>query len=158
MLVDSLTNQRSLWTKTKPPNQQPERVTSTYRTGWKHTPRYRVCGLSQSKYIRSSNSDSASRIFFEFKDFNKKRFPMSCGGLPRYWNAKLQSLLACHAWQIACCLGSSWNAKICAKNGFWPLNMKKWCITNIHVAETSMFTKHNCMCDVFCKTFKGTGI
>ena len=169
MLVNSLTNLRLLWTKTRPPNQQPGRVTSTYRTGWKHTPRFRVCGLWQSKYIRSSNLDSASRIFFKFKDFNKKRFPMSCGGLPRYRNAKLQSLLACHAWQIACCLGSSWNAKICAKNGLWHLSMwkkmyYKYTFSNyLNVYQTQLyvwmyFVKHNKVQVYYTKTYRQTAI
>ena len=72
-------------------------------------------------------------FFSNLKTSTKKCFPMSCGGLPRHRNAKLQSLLACHAWQVACCLGSSWYEKICAKNGLWHLYIWKNDVLQIYI-------------------------
>ena len=69
MFADLLFNLGSLCSKTRPPNQQPGRVTSTYRTWWKHTTGFKVCGLSQSQF--SSNLDSTSHFFSNLKTSTK---------------------------------------------------------------------------------------
>ena len=138
------------------PNQQPGRVTSTYRTCSQNTTGFResqsrskpVCLFSPSKNIYHLNWDSTCRRFFKVKDFKqgicssspienhwtKKNCVLLSRGLFRQQNAKLQSLLTCHAWQVAGCLGSSWNAfSFCA---VIPVFEKKTsCISYTRITE-----------------------